>query len=768
MEQATTASDERFGVKHVWIAAGGYLLLTLLVFWPLGRHVTTHVPHDLGDPLMSAWILWWNAHVVPFTTTWWNGLNFFPAPGALAYSDHRIGLSLIASPIQWLGGNHLLAYNITFLLSFALSALAMHVLVFRLTHRHTAAVLAAAIYAFSAYRMDHTEHIEIISSYWMPLALLGLHEWMRTRAWKWLAVFGVCWLLQSLACGYYMFYFAVFVALWSLWFLRGPSYIRDLAIVAATMLVSALPLVPILWQYKVFHDALQLQRTLHEIELYSADVTGLLSGSPWLSMWSPIAALRKHEGQMFPGLIALAIVVLAAVRVWPARRASAWPMLRWTCLALAVVLLAVAFIAALAGDWRWTLGPLSLSVGRPYKPLTLGLLGLCLYAATSPALIDAYRRRSAFAFYVLATVMMWVLAFGPSPRFLGYRVFYKAPYAWLMTLPGFDHSLRAPARFTMLATMALAVAAGIGLTRLLTQRSAAASAVIATALAVGVIVEILPARPAVLEVPPQPRLPSVDRSRTTAVLELPLGYHLDDYHALYHTIEHRLPVVNGTSGYEPPHYSMLRLALDHEDDRVVPLLAGYASLVIMIDARKDPEGRWTAFAERHARFLGRSATYTFYQVARTAPAPRPARGTPLPIQRVSSNSAPELLANAHDGQAGTWWESAADQAGGEEVTIELPAGADVCGVTLSPGPLVMGVPRGLTIDVSSDGAAWRQAWTGMTASFAMQAALDHPSNVELTIDIPRASGVRAVRLVQSGQDDHPWAIGELAVLGCAS
>jgi len=62
------------------------------------------VPHDLGDPLLSAWILWWNAHHLPFVGAWWDGLSFYPGHGSLAFSDHRVGLSLIAGPVQWLGG----------------------------------------------------------------------------------------------------------------------------------------------------------------------------------------------------------------------------------------------------------------------------------------------------------------------------------------------------------------------------------------------------------------------------------------------------------------------------------------------------------------------------------------------------------------------------------------------------------------------------------------------------------------------------------------
>jgi len=80
-----------------WTAA--YTALTLLLTYPLILHLSTTVPHDLGDPLLSVSILWWNAHVMPLTDRWWNGFAFYPATGFLAYSDHRLGESLIATPL---------------------------------------------------------------------------------------------------------------------------------------------------------------------------------------------------------------------------------------------------------------------------------------------------------------------------------------------------------------------------------------------------------------------------------------------------------------------------------------------------------------------------------------------------------------------------------------------------------------------------------------------------------------------------------------------
>ena len=81
--------------RSLSLAFFGYGALVLLLFRGLIGRLSTAVPHDLGDPLLSTWILWWNAHRFPFAGAWWNGLSFFPGHGSLAFSDHRVGLELL-------------------------------------------------------------------------------------------------------------------------------------------------------------------------------------------------------------------------------------------------------------------------------------------------------------------------------------------------------------------------------------------------------------------------------------------------------------------------------------------------------------------------------------------------------------------------------------------------------------------------------------------------------------------------------------------------
>ena len=74
------------------------------------------IASDAGDPILNAAILAWTSAQVPWTDAWFQFPIFHPAPDALTLSEHLLGISMIATPIYWMTGNPLIAYNLTLLL----------------------------------------------------------------------------------------------------------------------------------------------------------------------------------------------------------------------------------------------------------------------------------------------------------------------------------------------------------------------------------------------------------------------------------------------------------------------------------------------------------------------------------------------------------------------------------------------------------------------------------------------------------------------------
>jgi hypothetical protein len=357
------------------------------------------------------------------------------------------------------------------------------------------------------------------------------------------------------------------------------------------------------------------------------------------------------------------------------------------------------------------------------------------------AFARAWRAQSPLAFYVCAAVAMYVLSFGPQPSFRGTPFWYRAPYAWLLELPGFS-SVRAPARFAMLAELCLAAAAALALIKIrdrFPRRAAVAIVVVAIAGAIADgWIRALP-----LAGLPQ-RFASLESSGEGAVAEVPIDEMIPGIAALYRSIYHRRPTVNGYSGFVPAHYEVLREAIEADGTEAFDGLTPHGPLTFV-----DSSGQ---IVEKKGRL---------------AVAPAPA-GRPLPIRAVAAGHTPLDLAPLTDGNGRTRWDSGSPQDGTETITIDLGSAGDVNAVLLAIGPYHADFPRLLAIDVSDDLHVWTTRWSGRCGAKAVAAAVDDERLVPLTVSFPAATA-RYIRLRQLGS--HPlfhWSIAELVVYGSAN
>lgn len=760
---ATTTSRRRLGAQVS--AALAYAGLTVALTWPLVLHLGTRVPNDLGDPLLSMWTLWWNAQVLPFTARWWDGLAFFPAAQTLSFSDHRVGLGLIATPAMWLGASPVTAHNVVFLSTFFLSALAAHALCFSLTRSMSAAVIGGLVFGFNPFRAGHLSHLELLASYWLPISLLALHQWSETQRRMWLVLLAFASLMQALTSGYYFFYSGVLIAMWLAWFLSRRVPLRQYVELGLAFLAPLLAITPILVEYRRAHHAMGLSRGIAEIERLSADAIGLLTAPGLLAVWNSPEAWHGPEGALMPGLTAVVIVAMALLlgHRSSVERPSIW--MKWARAALlagAGVASAVALIPWLVGPVRHEVAGLRVSISDAYKPLSFCLLLLVGWLFTTSPVRRAWATRSPFAFYVLATVAMWLFAMGPTIRLLGQRVIYKAPYAWLMLLPGFRDEFRAPARFAMLAALTLSVAAALAYWRLVGARSAPVR--LATACLVGVAIltdswlEPLPLIPA----PPPLAIPA-GVAEDAVVLEWPIG--VEDATAVYHSMSHRRRTVNGMSGYAPPHYMILSRALAEGRLDVLGGLTGHADVALFVP-RGQPGDSATLLATRGiATPAATTDTHEVLYLSGTSSAPPSAlpHGNSIAVQRVAASSGEGDLDRMSDGDRRTAWVTSGPQRGNEQIVAELGDVHDVAGIVLALGPRTWAFPRRIVVALSADGVEWIDVWTGDTAALSLAAAIADPLDVRVPFSFaPRLA--RYIRISQVAESQDPWAVAELQVL----
>jgi hypothetical protein len=753
-------------VRKWALPAAVFTAATVAFVAPLLPRFASAYPHDPGDPSLNAWILWWSTRRLPLTAGWWNAPMFYPMRGAMALSEVLIGILPISLPVQALTGSPLAAYNAAFVLAFPLCALAAFALAYELTRDRAAAALAGIAFAFSPYRMSQLGHLQMLAYYGAPIALVGLHGYLRARTvrvegeraasgLKWLVVFGAGWLLQSLSNGYAMFHLATFIALWLLWFARDRSIATPIVV---TWMLASVPLVPVLLEYQTIHSSLHLTRDINEIRKLSVSVNDLWTSAPEMIVWQRLLPPANVETAAFPGVTMIAIAVLGVI-MWLRQPASntradrGFSLDQRLLIAIAVVAVVVTGTRILLGPWH--LGPLSVTEVR--KPISIVLFALVIVLLRGGWFRRAAASQSVPVFYILAMVLMYVLALGPSPTVSGVVFLYRPPYEWLMALPGFN-TLRVPARFLALASLSGSMILAMVIARVRTSPRLAAASVALTA--AGLIVDgaaRLPVQPAPSK---GPMWKDVD-----AVLELPAGT-LADFAAVHRSMYHRLPILNGYSGYFPPHYAALLYALGHGHFDVLHEFPTRRGIAISVD-RSYPGALAVSAALRdtggstHAGLSDRLDTFVLHN----APPERLPTRQQRSIASVAVNRSADEAQRMLDGRVDTGWHAGPSQVGDEAVIADLGSSVRVTTVATAMGAFAFGFPRNLEVELSNDRLQWERVWSGPTDIATVRGALADPALVLIRVDFSPATA-RYVRLRQTGQEPGiPWWIAELHVYG---
>lgn len=753
------------GRERTWwialLAFAAYSALAVLVTFPLILDLSSRVPKDLEDSLVYPTILWWNAQVMPLTERWWNGFAFFPSTGMMGFSAHLLGASLIASPLQWLGCSPITAYNLTFLVSFPLCAIAAHALAWTLTKRHDAALVCGLAFGFNPYRVAHIEHLELLMAFGMPAALAALHLYADTRRRRWLVAFAAALTLQALSASYYALFFTVFLGMWMVWFLRPGAWREGLAIVAAGG-ASVVMISPIVLGYSSIHQGYSFTRHFAEVLLYSADLSSIVTASPLSAVWGWTASLNGGERQLFPGLTITALAVIGAIVLHRSRAhdRDALALVSRTCWLIAACFAAIAIGARVAGPWHVEWGVLQISVSVPHKPLSVAAAFAILAVALSPSMRAAFRRRSALAFYLIAAAVLFVCSLGPEPTFLGERVLYEPPYAWLMHLPFFGDRARVPARFGMLVVLALSVAGSLAFSRItLSKRQRVGLLLVVSA---GIIgdgwIRALP-----LPVPQSGfRIPPGDRS--VAVLELPLGNIARDTAAMYRVTLHGKRTVNGYNGYVPLYYQVLEQALADRDRTAFEALASFGPLLIAAD--NDVAGEsWAAFLSNYPgmRHLGDDRNWTLFQLPMSRSRRDGCESSPVAIAAIFDEQGQVDALTLTDQNPATRWITAHPQRVGDALTLDLGRAERLCGIVVSMGGEAELYPRKLRVLTSVDNVTWKTSFEGQMGGAAFRAALDDPRDARFTIPL-RGQAARFVTLrLEQSHPLYQWAVADVVV-----
>jgi hypothetical protein len=288
--------------RHIYLTAAIFVLLTLILTWPLPSRLQSSYPGDLGDPLFISWVMGWVSHQITAALTnplglrtFWDAGIFYPERGALTFSEHFVPQTLMVLPIYWATHSLILCYNVAFLMSYVLTGIGTALLTRALTRSLMAGLVAGVIASFNEYRLVwEVAHLQTLSVYWLPFVLLGIHRYLVTGRRRPLVWTVLSWVGLNLSSVYYMAYCAPFIAVFALielirlgqW--RHVGRWRDLAIATAAVGFLTLPFVI---PYALTQRRLGFERTLQEVIAHSATLDAYRAALPRLVVPLTLGAL---------------------------------------------------------------------------------------------------------------------------------------------------------------------------------------------------------------------------------------------------------------------------------------------------------------------------------------------------------------------------------------------------------------------------------------------------------------------------------------------
>jgi hypothetical protein len=518
-----------------------YLLLAILLTYPLITHFDSFGPgHGVDDPAQT-WSLWW----LKYST-----LNLGISPLYTDYLFYPLGMNLVAYTSTFLNGvisiplqlvfGVIVAQNLSVLCAFTLGAYGTYLFVSEILSRldgsldsnhRVAAALAGAVYGFGAWHLNYAVagHFMLLSNEWIPFFALYLIRWDRPT-------------LRAGALAGLFFVMATWTEL---------TFAPFLAMLAV--------------MYGVYQIVLH-RRGLARIYRRGAEDAGREKkpGAPRVSAVSSDLVLQKPSdlirARLHPVLLNLVVMgIVGAVGISPLVFDLLADIQRYGYYLTAGVGRIQVFSAEpisfffpssqhpLLGAWASSLTNANTSYAFiGYAVLILAALGFYVRRASPTA-----------RFWAVAALFFALIMLGPTLIIGGQPTGIPLPFALLRAIP-FVNANRYPVRFNVMLMLALTPLVAFGAARLLQPRRVPHRVALGALSALLVFEQlVLPIPMSDLRVPPVYQTIRNDPGDFT-VLELPLGWRgsvemqgrLEDRAQFFQTV-HQKRLLGGITSRTP-------------------------------------------------------------------------------------------------------------------------------------------------------------------------------------------------------------------------
>jgi hypothetical protein len=519
-----------------------FLIMTILMTYPLILHLGRSILGGLGDGVYFVWLIRWYQGVIfeGWGAPFFNAQMNYPQGWNLSTTDTALATALPGVPFSLLFGP-IAGYNIAMGLTFILSGFFMYLWVRRQTASDSAGLIAGTLFAFLPYRMAHfmAGHLNLSGTAWFPLYFLAIQEIFtpkeKTRWWPPL-LGGVALGLIGLSSMYYLY----FTLLVSVLFLAGYLLFSKRGFLRNKNFWQELILLPVFsapFLFVALRPFLQLagsgglaDRPLEYANRYSASPTDFFTISAdhfALGQWISSILDRSlwMESSLYIGLVTLLLIAF----YWYSRKGDR--QLSFAKTALFIML--VCFILALGPSLHWNNQQLLIpNAAGEALPITL-------------------------------------------------------PATWLFTYLPFFSKMRAVMRIGLFVLLFGSALAGLGSAKLLNRWNGWRRILVLSVILLLILLDFYPGPYTQSVTPLQARAVDTwlaEQPGDGAVVQMPFGSSTDQIQ-LYYTLTHQKPFTGGFfNANQPPQFQYLQGILARfPDEKSVQTLVEYQVEYVLLE-----------------------------------------------------------------------------------------------------------------------------------------------------------------------------------------
>ncbi len=359
-------------------AIGGYLLLAVILTWPMTAHLGSQIASEPLDPSVFMWVLDENFKSIgQGFASYLDGDIFFPEKDTLLYAETFSVISAFLWPFHLCGFSVIACYNIFCLFSFVLAGYALWLVVYDFTNNVYVSFVGGTIFAFSSFHILCLNRPQILCTGLLILAFRHLYLYLQNWNWRHLAGYIVISLLL-LGCSLQYVFLNCFLFLGLVGIIGGLRFsqltMRRFLEIGGTILILGAAYFAVIKLYvPIWANQQAGERTIDYLyELTSTTIAHYIWPN-WRNMYHtliPVIHIPVTDVGFSPGFLSLILATIAGWTYWPSRWKTENPKRRkiahWI-LGLGSMYAVLIVYCVITGGILHYIGPLKISIHNPHR-----------------------------------------------------------------------------------------------------------------------------------------------------------------------------------------------------------------------------------------------------------------------------------------------------------------------------------------------------------------------------------------------------------------